>query len=223
MKQLDLHFSHNTASLRDFFERETGRPLSVVITDNSTSMLSVKKRGGTANVRLNRIFLNAHKEILREIAGFISGRKKSTLLIRKFIHAQKHLLRPRPSRAKRLHIHGRHFNLQEIYDALNDEYFGGRITALITWGNRNPLRSVRKRTLGSYCSASNTIRINPCLDRKRVPGYFISFVVYHEMLHSNIHEEKKNGRRSLHPPDFRKRERLFAHYKKAVSWEKCYF
>ncbi|MEW6052889.1 MAG: SprT-like domain-containing protein [Nitrospirota bacterium] len=220
---MDLHFLHNTASLRDFFERETGRTLSVVITDNSTSMLSVKKRGGTANIRLHRIFLNAHQEILREIAAFISDRKKSTLLIRKFIHAQKHLLRPKPLRVKRLHIHGRHFNLQEIFDALNDEYFGGHITASITWGNRNSFRSVRKRTLGSYCYASNIIRINPCLDRKRVPGYFISFVVYHEMLHSTIHEEKKNGRRSVHPPDFKKRERLFAHYEKAVSWEKRYF
>jgi len=74
--------------------------------------------------------------------------------------------------------------------------------------------------LGSYCKHTGTIRINPVLDRRNVPLYFIRFVVYHEMLHSSMREERKNGRRSVHNPEFRKRERLFREYEKAISWEK---
>ena len=89
-------------------------------------------------------------------------------------------------------------------------------------GKANKRRLVRKRTLGTYCRTTDTIRINPVLDRRSVPLYFIRFVVYHEMLHGYIKEEKKNGRRSLHSPEFKRKERLFKEYQKAVSWEKEY-
>ncbi len=77
-----------------------------------------------------------------------------------------------------------------------------------------------KRTLGSYCLRTNTIRINPVLDRKTVPDYFIGFIVYHEMLHADMGVCRINGRRSVHSSEFRKRERMFKEYEKALAWEK---
>ena len=93
---------------------------------------------------------------------------------------------------------------------------------MITWGKKNPKWSVRKRMLGSFCRNTNTIRINPVLDKKTIPQYIINFVIYHEMLHSVIPVEKKNGRRLIHTAEFRRREQLFKDYKKAAAWEKRY-
>jgi predicted metal-dependent hydrolase len=118
---------------------------------------------------------------------------------------------------------GRYHNLREIFDDLNAEYFQNLITASISWGKKNARRAVRKRTLGSYNGHTNAILINPVLDRKIVPDYFIRFLVYHEMLHSALKEEKKNGRRRIHTAEFRGREKFFRYYEEAISWEKKHF
>jgi predicted metal-dependent hydrolase len=79
---------------------------------------------------------------------------------------------------------------------------------------------VRKRTLGSYSRNGSIIRINPVLDRKSVPQFYIEFVLYHEMLHADMGLCEKNGRRVVHSGGFRDRERLFRRYRKALAWEK---
>src|SRR4030042_3789944 len=217
MFQLSLQFSNSKDTLRDFLGMMTGKSVSLTLTDNSTSMLSIRTKNNSVSVRMHWMFLNADNEIIREIANFIKTRKGQTPLIRKFISENHTCLknRERGSRQLRIRAQGRVYNLREIFDSLNNNYFGAGITASISWGNKNSARAVRKRTLGSYCGHSNTIRINPVLDRRNVPHYFIEYVIYHEMLHSTITGEKINGRKSMHTSEFRKRERLFKEYDKA--------
>jgi hypothetical protein len=62
--------------------------------------------------------------------------------------------------------------------------------------------------------------MNPLLDRRTVPRFFVEFIVYHEMLHADIGVETRNGRRRVHTWEFRRRERLFREYARAISWEK---
>jgi len=119
-----------------------------------------------------------------------------------------------------IRIQGSYHNIRDIYDRINMEYFGGRLTCLITWGAKSPRRFVKKRTLGSYSRHADTIRINPILDRKSVPRYVLEFIVYHEMLHAALGIERKNGRRTVHSKEFRRQERLFSQYHKAIRWEK---
>jgi len=222
MFQLSLHFSNSKDTLRDFLEKMTGKSVSLTLTDNSTSMLSIRTKNNSVSVRMHWMFLNADNEIIGEIANFIKTRKGQTPLIRKFISENRTCLTKRElcSRQLRIYTQGRVYNLREIFDSLNNNYFGGGITTSISWGKQYSRRAVGKRTLGSYCGHTNTIKINPVLDRKNVPHYFIEYVIYHEMLHSAVREERKNGRRSMHTSEFRKRERLFKEYDKAVSWEK---
>jgi predicted metal-dependent hydrolase len=94
------------------------------------------------------------------------------------------------------------------------------VSCAITWGTKNPRYAARKRTLGSFSKDKNTIRINPALDRRRVPGYFVEFVVFHEMLHAFLGISEKNGRRLVHSKEFKQRERVFRHYDRAMAWEK---
>lgn len=220
MFQLNLQFSNNKDTLKDYFEKAAGKAISLTLTDNYTSMLSVKTKGNSVFVRLHRMFLHAENYIIREIAEFIKFRKRRTPLISKFIRENKHYLKNKSSRPPVIRTQGKYYNLKELFNSLNDEYFKGRITASISWGKKNPRWAVRKRTLGSYSSRTNTIRINPILDKKNVPQYFLNFIVYHEMLHSDMSVGKKNGRRLVHSPEFKRRERLFEHYEKAISWEK---
>jgi hypothetical protein len=63
------------------------------------------------------------------------------------------------------------------------------------------------------------IRINPVLDKKTVPRYYIAFVIYHEMLHAAMGTAVQGKRRSVHSRDFRKREKLFKEYEKVRTWE----
>jgi hypothetical protein len=221
MFQLGLFFQNNKETLRDYFEKDVGKPVSLTITDNSTSMLSVKTRGNTVFVRLHWMFLHAGNDVIREVAGFVKKRKGNTPLISSFIRGNEKCLRNRPFRQDSTRVReGRYHNLGEIFDSLNNEYFGGRVSASIVWGKKSYRWAVKNRTLGSYGRSNNTIRISPVLDKKNVPRYFVRFVVYHEMLHADLHEEEKDRRRPVHSPEFKRRERLFDRYEKAVSWEK---
>jgi len=220
--QLDLFFTYNRDSLEYYLTKNTGETVSLVVTDNSTSMLSVKKKGKSVFVRLHWIFLNAENDVIREIAEFIKSRRGGTPLIRKFIRNNIHFLKKKSSRPANIIHRGVYYDLREIFDSLNDKYFRGRMTSPIRWGKKHSRKAVKKRTLGSYSSSTDTIIINPFLDTRNVPRYFLEFIVYHEMLHSGMYmeETKKNNRRSVHSSEFKKRERLFEHYDKAVSWEK---
>jgi hypothetical protein len=220
--QMDLLFSHSRSTLSSYLERETGEAVSLTITDNSTSMISVKTARGLIYVRLHRMFLDAGNEVIKEIARFVKRRKGSTPFIRDFIRKNQNSVgnNNRSSRKVVTRTGGKYYDLQELFGLVNKQYFGGRIRASISWGKKTPRCAVRRRTLGSYSHQTNTIWINPVLDRRNIPRYLVKFIVYHEMLHCDIPVERRNGRRLLHSPDFRKRERLFRDYEKVVSWER---
>ena len=220
MQQLSLSFQMDEQGLKRFLEHESKKNLSLVITDNSTSMLSIRKSGDIFLMRLHRIFLSAGKEVLNEMAEFIKDTKTRTPHIRKFINQNTHLLKIKPLRAVSIKTRGRYHDLLSIYKALNAEYFNGNISSSITWGNGGPKYRARKRTLGSYNAQNNMIRINPLLDNNKVPKYFLEFVVYHEMLHADMGVADNGARRSVHSREFKKRETHFRQYHRAVAWEK---
>ena len=64
-------------------------------------------------------------------------------------------------------------------------YFDGLVDARICWGSEGRARGRKRSTikLGSYSAQEQLIRIHPRLDQPFVPRYFISFVIFHEMLH----------------------------------------
>ncbi len=218
--QLNLPFGQSEETLSAHLQQATGKKISVTLTDNSTSMISVRAKEGFFQVRLHRMFLQAGDALIAEIASFIGRRRGRTPLIREFILLQSSLIRKASPRRCLINPIGKHHDLSEIVRSVNDEYFGGRITAPVTWGTRRRGRAVRRRTLGSYSSNTNTVRINPLLDRKKVPSFFIEFIVYHEMLHADMGVGEKEGRRTVHCREFRRREKMFDRYAEAIAWEK---
>jgi hypothetical protein len=218
--QLPLLFCHTENSLRQHLEERLNRPVSLVLTENSSSMLSARARDGVLCVRLHRMFLNSGNQVIEEIVAFLKRRKASMPRFREFVRDNREHLRNRPPNRITEKTLGKIFDLRELYREINEEYFGGMISAGITWGSKSPRYAVRKRTLGSYSDRSNTIRINPVLDRKTVPRYYIALVVYHEMLHAATGILLQGKRRSVHSREFRRRERLFKDYERAMAWER---
>ena len=118
---------------------------------------------------------------------------------------------------------GEFFDLQAVFDRLHTRYFR-RATALdgytITWGRRRRLPPREYFVFGSIQEDDRLIRIHPGLDAPWVPEWFLEYVVYHEMLHAVVPDEfLPGGRRRVHTPEFHRRERMFAHYRKARRWE----
>jgi hypothetical protein len=226
MIQLSLQFLNNTDTIRKSLETMTGRPVSLSITNNTASLLSIRPTQDFVSLRMHWMFLKAGDDIIREIAHFIRKRKGRTPLIRQFIHENKNCIRVRDCNAGSpvaIRTKGRFHDLGEMFASLNDTYFGGGVSSLISWGKRNSRRIVRRRILGSFSEHTNTIWINPVLDRRNIPAFFLRNIIYHEMLHSVMKQGRKNGRRLVHSPAFRERERMFGEYEKAVSWEKKHF
>ena len=222
-QQLNLPFANDEHTLKDHLQKLTGRDLCLVITDNATSMLSVMKRAEIITVRLHKMFLYAGTDVCLEVADFIKKGRSNGQNIRSFIRQNRYLLKQKSPVKLTPRVTGEHYCLQTIYDSLNSEYFEGLVSAAITWGKSISKKRVRMRTMGSYNAETSTIRINPLLDKKAVPAYFLEFVVYHEMLHAYLGIKTRNGRRSIHSGEFRQHEKKFRHYAKAMEWERQRF
>jgi hypothetical protein len=182
-------------------------------------MLSLKEEEASVKLRLHRIFLSADYYVLGEIADFIRNSTISTPLTRSYINQNTHLLKRRADCNIKHRHQGRFYNLIDFFSSLNREYFMVRVNASITWGPRRPGHRAKRRTLGTYCFDRNTIRINPVLDSRSYPRYYLDYIVYHEMLHADIGFDTASGRNSYHSRKFRERERLFKHYERVLKFE----
>ena len=222
MKQLPLPFAavRDVGQIAGYLQKRTGKVIALVLTDNATSMISFRRREEDVALRLHRMFLRADESVLDDIAGFIRNRRRPMPRTRAFISRNRHHLKPAPPRKVTIRARGRHYDLDEIFEGLNRRYFGGAVTAAVTWGRKSTRRFPARRTLGTYLEDRNIIRINPFLDSRRVPRFYVEYIVYHEMLHAVMESRVKNGRRRIHACEFRKREKLFEHYELAWQWER---
>ncbi|MDP2157972.1 MAG: hypothetical protein Q8K68_09720 [Nitrospirota bacterium] len=218
--QLSLPFLRDEYSLQSSLKNILGRDIGLTVTDNRTSMLSIKKGLKKLSLRIHRIFLEADESVIQAVADFIKNRKSARPVLQAFIRQSSSSLKSRTPRRRPLKTEGACHCLATSFDQVNAEYFHGKITASVTWGRRVSGRRTRRVTLGSYCRDSQTIKINPMLDRNTVPKFFLEFVMYHEMLHAALGTVVRNGRRSMHFREFRRREKEFAAYEQAVIWEK---
>ena len=120
----------------------------------------------------------------------------------------------------RVIFQGNYYDLKDIYNLLNQSYFDNKLNVEITWFGNAQRKAKRYRKLGLFCFQTNRIKIHRLLDQSHFPPYFISYVVYHEMLHSVCPPIKtKQGRYRIHHSDFNLLEKRFADYSAAKRWE----
>jgi hypothetical protein len=218
-------FVHEGArqALERRLQQASSRPVVVAVTDNRRNMISCSTRDGVLRARLHHMFLDAPAAVQEALVGYVLRQERAaSQIVGQYIHDSGYRIRASRPVATRLRTKGVRHDLLELFHRVNEVYFGGTVDALITWGRKikgqAPRRTIK---LGSYSASERLIRIHPTLDRTWVPRYFVSYIIYHEMLHHVI-PSSQGERRMLHPPHFQARERMFRDFDRAIAWERTH-
>ncbi len=205
-----------------------GRPPQFLVEFHPYAGLThtVRLRGETAHVRLSDVLRRAPIPVIESAAAILLGRlyrrrPPAELLdvYREFAHSsttRSQIMTVRRSRARKLDLHpaGSHHDLQEIYERLNERYFNRALPyPRLGWSKRS-----WSAQLGCFDPALNQIVMNRVLDQRDVPEYVVAYVLYHEMLHQKHPVKFARCRRESHSAEFRREERLFAEYGRAMKF-----
>lgn len=199
-----------------------GQPIRLVVTDNRSTMLVARPKGGRLEVRLHHMFLTASENILDAVGDYLSGNgSQAATTIDRFVEENRsRFVAPGPPQ-EALRSEGCHHDLRAIAADLGARHFGGEVDVRISWGKRvQPKRRQRTLQLGTYLPEERLIRIHPVLDQPWVPAFFVEAVVFHELLHHDMPAVVQNGRRHYHTRAFRTRERSFEYHSAAQQWQK---
>lgn len=211
-----------TRQLQEELQLRCSMPIRLTVTDNTSTMMSVRHpiNGAPVCVRLHRMFLSAPNDVRKALAHWVKHprSRKFSVMFREFIVAHNDEIRNREARALPPVTKGKYYDLIEVFDELNALYFDNTINVAISWG-RDCGRNTRSIRFGGYYPMEQLIRIHPRLDQHFVPRFIIRYIVYHEMLHAHIGiEHTENGRKSIHPKEFKRMEMAFPDYDAAITW-----
>lgn len=211
--------------LRTALEAKSGLRIHLKITDNRSTVMSVRydQGGRAAKVGLHHMFLREDPVLVAALAHWVRHprSRRHAAYLNQFIKEHNHLIAPKRARAMRLQARGKVYDLQTMWEAVNAEYFGGRVTAPITWGKMPHKARRRSIRFGSYMPGDHLIRIHPLLDDDRVPEWFVRYIVFHEMLHADLGIEECDGRRVMHSKEFRRIEQTYPDFAAAEAWMAC--
>ncbi len=111
------------------------------------------------------------------------------------------------------HPSGAFFDLNQVFKDLNGRYFEGRLRKpTIGWS----LRSSRS-TLGHYDPAHDAIVLSRVLDSAESSYLMVSYVLFHELLHTVHPAESRSVRRCVHTVEFKAAEKQFEGYDQAIA------
>jgi len=178
---------------------------------------TIRLREGRALVRLSDVLEGAPESVLAAIAHILLAK-----LYRKPIEAahalryRKHLgsasiteraeqVRRSRGRKRISSARGHVYDLDEIFDELNQRFFQGLLgRPVLTWSAQRA-----RRLLGHYDAAHNTIVVSRVFDTAQTPRFAIEYLLYHEMLHLKHPVLVRGGRRCVHSREFQQDEKRF--------------
>lgn len=178
---------------------------------------TIRLRDGQVHARLSDLLEGAPETVLRALAHILlaklyrrpiqpthATRYRRHVASRSLV-AKAHLVRQVRGRKRLGAARGHIYDLEAIFQRLNQRFFGGLLAQpRLAWS-----RDHARASLGHYDPAHNAIVISRILDQGHVPVCAIEYLVYHEMLHLK-HPVRLNGsRRAVHSREFRAEEKLF--------------
>jgi SprT-like family len=186
----------------------------------------IRLRDGQILASLSDLLEGAPESVLHAIAHILLAKlyKKPidavhNLRYRRFsssaaVTRQAELIRHARGRKRIFGPEGRYYNLEEVFDALNAQFFGGLLgRPQLTWSEQ-----VSKRSLGHYDAAHNTIVVSRVFDRPSSPRYALEYLLYHEMLHLKHPVRMRGLRRCVHSREFKAEEARFPQLTEALAY-----
>jgi len=187
---------------------------------------TIRMREGKLFVRLSDLLEGAPEAVLRAIAHILLAKmyrkpieRVHSTRYRRYISGRDitnkaHLVRQMRGRKRIEGAEGRTYNLEHIFDELNQRFFYGLLARpQMTWS-----RDHARNRLGHYDPAHNAIVVSRVFDHPRVPGYAVEYIVYHEMLHLKNPVKLRGSRRCVHSNEFHAEEKLFPHLDQAKAF-----
>jgi len=189
---------------------------------------TIRMREGKLWVRLSDLLEGAPEPVLRAIAHILLAKmyrqpieRAHAMRYRRHISGQEiakkaHLVRQMRGRKRIESAQGRTYNLENIFEELNQRFFYGLLARpRMTWS-----RDHARNRLGHYDPAHNAIVVSRVFDHPRVPCYAVEYIVYHEMLHLKHPVKLRGSRRCVHSTEFQAEEKLFPHLNQAKAFLK---
>jgi hypothetical protein len=180
-------------------------------------------------IRVSDIFTDAPPDVYHSLALILLSklyRKKidkchhrtyRTFILQTDIQERARTTRNNRGRQTRVRgSHGRHIDLDAIFNRLNEQYFSNAIPKTrLSWSARKS-----RYVLGRFDATHTTIFISRIFDSADIPPYVCEYVMYHEMLHVKHQSQIRDARIVVHTRDFRIEEKQFRHYREAKHWLK---
>jgi hypothetical protein len=211
-----------------------GRLLRLTLALRQRTILTFRRRPAGVELSLHRAVAAAPDAVLDAVATFVAAaprsaeRRRALAVLRQWFATvpaasprRRRTLAPAPPR-------GAAHDLRAIRDRLVESYFAGELGHLpeIVWGAARPESACRRSRrrgggsirLGSYAAELDLIRIHPRLAGAEVPEWVVATVVFHELLHAAIPVRTSGGRRLVHPPELRARERAYPDHQRTERW-----
>lgn len=180
-------------------------------------------RGGELRVVVNDAFDDAPVGVMASMAEVIVARASGAARprevgIRFWAYVETDPLRERMQRnylARQRSFdpepNGRAWDLDALFDRVNEEYFEGALERPMLGWTRRPI-TYRWGWYSSMVRPHGLIVINCLLDDPQVPEFVLEGTMHHEMLHMLKDTKVVNGRRVVHTSEFRRAEMDFDRY-----------
>jgi hypothetical protein len=176
-----------------------------------------RMEGGFLHVRLSDVLQGAPAHVTEALAYILLGkllrravppvyvRRYRLYLSRREVRRSLHLLRQIRGRKFVSGPQGEVYNLEQIFEELNLEFFHGLMARPQLGWSRRPSRT----TLGHYDPSHNAIIISKILDAPEIPRLAVEYVLFHEMLHLRYPARQEGVRHRVHTREFRAAERTY--------------
>ncbi len=191
--------------------------------------MSLRYKGNSGALRVHRLFSNAPDEVLEAIVVqfFTHVSRPSSRALRArimdFVHHNRELTLATTALPRMRPPRGEVYDLEEVRDHVVRRFVPERRRARpglrVGW-SRRATPSLMGKWVETPERQPNLIVINRLLDDRRVPRFYVDYIVYHEVLHDLFPIDRRDGRWVQHPPEFRRRERQFTHFAAARLWER---
>jgi hypothetical protein len=186
-------------------------------------VLTIRRREEFVLVRFSDLLRRAPLPVLEAAAALLLARvyrrRAPAPLVEPYLeYARSSRTRSRMNRMRRKRVRwshsvarGRHFDLEKMFEELNEKFFAGQLQKPhIGWSLRSWWRQ-----FGCYDPGPNQILLSRRLDHPHVPRCVVDYVLFHEMLHVK-HPTRRSGCSLVsHSREFREEEKRFPEFERA--------